>query len=105
MVQSTKSKSTKEGVSLKPCPFCGADDATLSNRGMWYVLCLTCGGSGSRQFSADGAEDAWNNRAGWTFSGNMTPVPVYNTTVMYEHDEIIDRLDTIIELLRKEWGE
>ena len=113
MVQSTKSKSTREEVSLKPCPFCGENDATLmwdsDEKGKpldcWYVWCLTCGGMGSRQLSIKGAEDAWNNRAGWTFSGNATPVPVYNTTVVYERDEIIDRLDTIIELLRKEWGE
>lgn len=46
---------------LKPCPFCGGEDLSISVEG--YVYCGNCDATGPSEFSPEQAEEHWNTRA------------------------------------------
>jgi Lar family restriction alleviation protein len=52
---------------LKPCPFCGSENVTVSNGydedGNWVALCGECKSSGTFCVEKAKAIDAWNTRA------------------------------------------
>ena len=49
---------------LKPCPFCGANNAWYAwEYEICYVKCKACGARASRHLSINDAKEAWNRRA------------------------------------------
>lgn len=57
-----------ETIDLRPCPFCGSGDVTLSNGydedGNWVVLCGKCKSSGGFCTEKVKAIERWQSRAG-----------------------------------------
>lgn len=63
-------------MKLKPCPFCGNDDELMitndadagilrpDDKLFYYVMCVTCGGYGPKEFDEAPAAKAWNTRGG-----------------------------------------
>jgi len=53
-------------IPLKPCPFCGMDNAIVSHaprEGLpWLVLCPDCGARSSNDLGESGAIEQWNTR-------------------------------------------
>lgn len=48
---------------LKPCPFCGAENVTYKwDSDVVHVKCKACGATGSKHFTIDDANEAWNRR-------------------------------------------
>lgn len=56
-----------DGIELRPCPFCGDDEADIlsyKNAGRWfYVHCTDCGANGPGCYDEEGAAAFWNDRA------------------------------------------
>ena len=48
---------------LKPCPFCGGEEANVSNWGMWRAWCAKCNATASDHLTEKEAAAAWNRRA------------------------------------------
>lgn len=53
-------------MDLKPCPFCGADDAGMLKawalNDIYYVQCYTCGCTTALFDTEEKAAEAWNRR-------------------------------------------
>ena len=51
---------------LKPCPFCGADEASVEviDYDFYGVQCYCCKATGPTEETKAEAIDAWNRRAG-----------------------------------------
>jgi len=51
-------------MKLKPCPFCGSDEAWCwEYESWWAVRCRICGMGNEEYDTRDEAEKAWNRRA------------------------------------------
>lgn len=52
---------------LKPCPFCGSENAGVKeddeNSGMIWIICRDCGSMGEWDYSVKKAKQHWNRRA------------------------------------------
>lgn len=48
---------------LKNCPFCGSDNITISNWGLWRCWCQDCLAKTADMLSQKEAIEAWNRRS------------------------------------------
>jgi len=55
-------RTEREGLALKPCPFCGGDAQQCSGTYYYWCVCSECGAEGPLDGNEGLAIAAWNRR-------------------------------------------